>query len=75
VGDRQDTAAGLFLVPGHVIPEALRILAVERPERDNLLHPVGSVPKDHNPVKVVAAHCRAVFVAVKSGEGPRLIVF
>ena len=75
VRDRQDAAAGLLLVCGHEGPEILGILAVERGEGQDLLHPVGPVPEHHDPVQIVAIDGRGPFVTVEHGESARIVVF
>ena len=75
VRDRKGAAAGLFLVVGQKGPESLGILAVERGEGQDLLHPIGPVPKHHDPVQVVAVRGRGPFVTVYDGKGAGRVVF
>ena len=61
VRDGEDLTARQLLVPVHVLPEGLRILAVEGGERNDLLHAVDAVAENDGAMQVVALVRRRSF--------------
>ena len=75
VRDGEDLAAGQLLVSVHVLPEGLRILAVEGGKRNDLLHAVDAVAENDGAMEVVALGRRCPFKAVQRGENAGIVEF
>ena len=69
-----DPPAGLFFIALHVVPQVLRIFAVEQGKGKYLVGFVGTVAENHDPVQVVALRQGGVFITNKRGKIPRIVI-